>query len=273
MSSDLPGIFALLQEAGDFHTVLEWGQAWIRAHPGDARGRDVAVIVALAHCDVGTLLLDQDANDAVACYEHLRDAAALLAAHKAAPQLAAQVHAMLQVRCRARFILSRRPAPATNSLPRIASGRREDGVCANVDAETQTKTLLPVSPMPRARRTWRPTLRSSRCRCRWTTRTWTAAARAWPRCSGCCAARVAPRARPPRTPRAPPTCPKCARTSRPRSRCVAVAVRRASGRGALLGLCCSRYQAGGAATRPCIPRIAAQPGETGSKMKRFVRLP
>jgi len=34
---DLPGALALLQEAGDVRTVLEWGGAWLAQPSGDAQ--------------------------------------------------------------------------------------------------------------------------------------------------------------------------------------------------------------------------------------------
>ncbi len=46
------GAFVLMQEAGDVQPVITWGRAWLQDNGLDRRAADVALVAALAHCDL-----------------------------------------------------------------------------------------------------------------------------------------------------------------------------------------------------------------------------
>jgi hypothetical protein len=46
------GAFVLMQEAGDVQPVITWGRAWLEDNAMDNRAKDVALVAALAHCDL-----------------------------------------------------------------------------------------------------------------------------------------------------------------------------------------------------------------------------
>lgn len=95
--SDLPGALALLQEAGELQTVLDWGGAWLRDSATDIKTKDVALALALAHCDCAAMKLEQDADDSLAAVEEMTTALTLLRQYSAGEQLQEDISEALQV--------------------------------------------------------------------------------------------------------------------------------------------------------------------------------
>ena len=95
--SDLPGALALLQEAGELQTVLDWGGAWLRDNATDSKTKDVALALALAHCDNAAMRMEQNANDTMAAAEEMTVALRLLRQHAAGEQLQQEIIRALQV--------------------------------------------------------------------------------------------------------------------------------------------------------------------------------
>ena len=95
--SDLPGALALLQEAGELQTVLDWGGAWLRDSASDSKTPDVALALALAHCDTAAMKLEQDAGDSLAAAEEMTTALRLLRQYAAGEQLQHEIAGALQV--------------------------------------------------------------------------------------------------------------------------------------------------------------------------------
>ena len=95
--SDLPGALALLQEAGELQTVLDWGCAWLRDNAADSKTKDVALALALVHCDNAAAKLEQDANDTLSATEEMTVALCLLRQHSAGEQLQQEIIGALQV--------------------------------------------------------------------------------------------------------------------------------------------------------------------------------
>lgn len=83
-------MLALLLEAGDAQTVVAAGEEWLATHRRDPRARDVALSTALAHRAVADTLLKKQ-GDAVSAAAMLEVAVELLAQHRAAAGLQAQV--------------------------------------------------------------------------------------------------------------------------------------------------------------------------------------
>ncbi|KAI3428117.1 hypothetical protein D9Q98_006500 [Chlorella vulgaris] len=86
----VPGVLALLLEAGDPQTVVAAGEEWLSTHRRDSRVRDVALSTALAHREVA-LTCVKKYGDAVSAAGMLRVAGELLRRHRAAPGLQQQV--------------------------------------------------------------------------------------------------------------------------------------------------------------------------------------
>ncbi len=97
--SDLPGALALLQEAGELQTVLDWGGAWLRDSATDSKTKDVALALALAHCDSAAMKLEQNADDSLAAAEEMSAALRLLRQCAAGEQLQEDITGALQVHC------------------------------------------------------------------------------------------------------------------------------------------------------------------------------
>ena len=97
--SDLPGALALLQEAGELQTVLDWGGAWLRDSATDSKTKDVALALALAHCDSAAMKLEQNADDSLAAAEEMSAALRLLRQYAAGEQLQEEITGALQVHC------------------------------------------------------------------------------------------------------------------------------------------------------------------------------
>lgn len=95
--SDLPGALALLQEAGEMQTVLDWGGAWLRDNAADTKTKDVALALALVHCDNAAMRMEQDANDTMAAAEEMTVALRLLRKYAAGEQLQQEITGALQV--------------------------------------------------------------------------------------------------------------------------------------------------------------------------------
>lgn len=95
--SDLPGALALLQEAGELQTVLDWGGAWLRDSATDSKTKDVALALALAHCDSAAMKLEQNADDSLAAAEEMSTALGLLRQYAAGEQLQKDITGALQV--------------------------------------------------------------------------------------------------------------------------------------------------------------------------------
>lgn len=87
-------MLALLLEAGDAQTVVAAGEEWLATHRRDPRARDVALSTALAHRALADTLLKKQ-SDAVSAAAMLEVAADLLAQHRAAAGLQAEVAAAL----------------------------------------------------------------------------------------------------------------------------------------------------------------------------------
>ncbi|KAL3131065.1 hypothetical protein ABBQ38_000380 [Trebouxia sp. C0009 RCD-2024] len=94
--SDLPGALALLQEAGELKTVLDWGGAWLRDNATDSKTKDVALALALAHCDNAAMQMEQNANDTMTAAEEMTVALRLLRQHAAGEQLQQEIIGALQ---------------------------------------------------------------------------------------------------------------------------------------------------------------------------------
>ena len=95
--SDLPGALALLQEAGELQTVFDWGNAWLRDSAAESKTKDVALALALAHCDTAAMKLEQNASDQLAAAESMKTALKLLTKYDAGEQLQAEITGALQV--------------------------------------------------------------------------------------------------------------------------------------------------------------------------------
>ena len=95
--SDLPGALALLQEAGELQTVFDWGNAWLRDSAAESKTKDVALALALAHCDTAAIKLEQNASDQLAAAESMTTALELLKQFQAGEQLQDEITIALQV--------------------------------------------------------------------------------------------------------------------------------------------------------------------------------
>ncbi|KAL0037727.1 hypothetical protein WJX77_009734 [Trebouxia sp. C0004] len=94
--SDLPGALALLQEAGELQTVLDWGGAWLRDSATHSKTKDVALALALAHCDSAAMKLEHNADDSLAAAEEMSAALRLLRQYAAGEQLQEDITDALQ---------------------------------------------------------------------------------------------------------------------------------------------------------------------------------
>lgn len=83
-------MLALLLEAGDAQTVVAAGEEWLATHRRDPRARDVALSTALAHRALADTQLKKQ-GDAVSAAAMLEVAAELLAQHRGAAGLQAEV--------------------------------------------------------------------------------------------------------------------------------------------------------------------------------------
>lgn len=95
--SDLPGALALLQEAGELQTVLDWGGAWLRDNAADSKTKDVALALALVHCDTAAMRMEQNPDDTLKAVEEMTTALHLLRQHAAGLQLQQDIKGALQV--------------------------------------------------------------------------------------------------------------------------------------------------------------------------------
>ena len=95
--SDLPGALALLQEAGEMQTVLDWGAAWMRDNASDGKTKDVALALALVHCDSAAMMLEKNASNTLAAAEEMTVALRLLKQYAAGEQLQQEISGALQV--------------------------------------------------------------------------------------------------------------------------------------------------------------------------------
>ena len=95
--SDLPGALALLQEAGESQTLLDWGGAWLRDNATDSKTKDVALALALLHCDNAAMRMEQDTDDTMAAAEEMTVALRLLRQYTAGEQLQQEITGALQV--------------------------------------------------------------------------------------------------------------------------------------------------------------------------------
>ena len=95
--SDLPGALALLQEAGELQTVLDWGGAWLRDNAADSKTKDVALALALAHCDTAAMQMEENPSDTLRAIEEMTTALHLLRQHAAGLQLQQEIKGALQV--------------------------------------------------------------------------------------------------------------------------------------------------------------------------------
>lgn len=68
----------LLLEAGEPHTVLEWGRAWLSDAPRNTRTRDVVMAMALSMCDMAALKMQGSKPATIEAYDLMRDAVKLL---------------------------------------------------------------------------------------------------------------------------------------------------------------------------------------------------
>ena len=97
MYSNLPGALALLQEAGETQTVLDWGCAWLRDSVSDSKTRDVALSMALTHCNAAAMLLEEDPDNALLAVEAMTAALKLLRDHGPHPQLEVDISGAMKV--------------------------------------------------------------------------------------------------------------------------------------------------------------------------------
>lgn len=95
--SDLPGALALLQEAGESQTVLDWGGAWLRDNATDSKTKDVALALGLVHCDNAAMRMEQNTNDTMTAAEEMTVALRLLRQYAAGEQLQQEITGALQV--------------------------------------------------------------------------------------------------------------------------------------------------------------------------------
>ena len=97
MYSNLPGALALLQEAGETQTVLDWGNAWLRDSASDSKTRDVALSMALTYCDTAAMLLEEDPDNALLAVEAMNAALKLLKVHGSNQQLEGDITGAMKV--------------------------------------------------------------------------------------------------------------------------------------------------------------------------------
>ncbi|KAL4443575.1 hypothetical protein ABPG75_011312 [Micractinium tetrahymenae] len=126
----VPGVLALLLEAGDAQTVVAAGEEWLATHRRDPRARDVALSTALAHRALADTLLKKQ-GDAASAAAMLEVAVDLLAQHRAAASLQAEV---------AGALAEVQPALACQlvSAPLERFQERERGVKVAIDVLTDT---------------------------------------------------------------------------------------------------------------------------------------
>ena len=92
------GALILLHEAGDLQNALSWGDAWLRVHSDSVQAPDVALVVALTHCDLAAARLDSSAADVLECAEEMKLAASLLHQYESGPMLQQDIQKALVVR-------------------------------------------------------------------------------------------------------------------------------------------------------------------------------
>jgi hypothetical protein len=96
--NDLSGALCLLQESGDASsTIQEIGAKFLAENAADPFASDIAVTVALGHCDRAAALLSKGPGHLSACCTSLEAALKLLKTYQAAPYLQQQVNATLEV--------------------------------------------------------------------------------------------------------------------------------------------------------------------------------
>ena len=76
------GTLILLQEAGDWQTVIVSGEAWIAQHRRHRNVKDIALAISLAHCETAKALLDAH-GDVRQSYAMFEVAGKLLKTHRA----------------------------------------------------------------------------------------------------------------------------------------------------------------------------------------------
>ena len=126
MYSNLPGALALLQEAGETQTVLDWGNAWLRDSALDSKTGDVALSMALTYCDTAAMLLEEDPDNASLAVEAMNAALKLLKAHGSNQQLEADIAGAMQV---LRYLLLIPSAYANRLQVHASCGNRLSNSC------------------------------------------------------------------------------------------------------------------------------------------------
>lgn len=97
---DFPGALVLLQEVGDYESVIHYGRRWLDNNLEADYAADVAKCLALAYCDRAGDVIQADSSAVVACCEDLEAAQRLLQRWSSgAEQLGMQIEDALQVRC------------------------------------------------------------------------------------------------------------------------------------------------------------------------------
>lgn len=91
------GAVALLAEAGDWSTAIEWGRAWLARNGGHAAAADVALCVAVALCDQAESE-SSGRGDLEAAAAALQSAATLLRKYNCGSKLQADISSHLQVK-------------------------------------------------------------------------------------------------------------------------------------------------------------------------------
>ena len=97
LHSNLPGALAMLQEAGESETVLDWGTTWLQNNAADSKTRDVALAMALTHCDTAAMLLEQNAENVLPAADAMASALKLLQDFGPNQQLEADIAGAMKV--------------------------------------------------------------------------------------------------------------------------------------------------------------------------------
>eukprot|EP00891_Asterochloris_glomerata_P001556 jgi/Astpho2/1556/fgenesh1_pg.00026_%23_38_t len=94
---DLPGALALLQEAGEAQAVLQMGGSALESGTLPALdAREVALAVALAHCDEAAVVMDHGDAAALTAVQHMQQAVDLLHHHQTGGSLQQDISQALQ---------------------------------------------------------------------------------------------------------------------------------------------------------------------------------
>ena len=87
----------MLAEAGDWDSALEWGKSWLATNSGHVCVADVAICVAIAHCDQAAAELDSPSGDVHAAAEALESGLLLLRRYSCGKKLQTDIQQTLQV--------------------------------------------------------------------------------------------------------------------------------------------------------------------------------